>query len=619
MRYRAEIDGLRAIAVLPVIFFHAGLDGFSGGFVGVDVFFVISGYLITTIIISEMRNGTFSLLSFYERRARRILPPLFFVMLVCLPFAWLWLSPRDLMDFGQSLVAVSTFSSNVLFWFESGYFEAAAEMKPLLHTWSLAVEEQFYLLFPLLLMLLRVRGRETTVRVLFALLFCSLLVSHFSANVSQDSRVVTANFFLLPTRCWELLIGVLVAFHLDRHEHPISHAVNQIFSLAGLGLVGFSVVCFDQSTPFPSFNALFPTVGTMFLIITAVPGTFAHRLLSQKALVGLGLISYSAYLWHLPLIVFARHKWLGVTSVGLIASLCMLSVFLAWLSWRFVERPFRDSSRVASNTAWRFVITGTLFFVCVGLLLHFSKGVRSRLDYQRDPHTLEASPSREECHTAKSPCEYFASPVRYATFGDSHVAEISYVLASELRAFGIGVQQNSYSACKPNLSDKGSYCNQWTHDTIERIVTDSEIEAVIVSYRLRSYLAEPGSRDTVWLDLLKILDAFVLGGKSVFFVVQPPELPQPIERIILNGGQRRGEIVGWSRREWIESISFMRNRVNEISDEVVVVDPIDWFCDEEQCYGSDSGGYFFVDDNHLSLYGAAVVVENGQMLPQAEN
>ena len=147
MKYRAEIDGLRALAVFPVIFFHAGFELFNGGFVGVDVFFVISGYLITTILIEDIENKRFSIVYFYERRARRILPALFLVMLSCIPFAWFWLTPNDLKDFGESLIAVSTFSSNFLFWLESGYFEATAELKPLLHTWSLAVEEQYYIIF----------------------------------------------------------------------------------------------------------------------------------------------------------------------------------------------------------------------------------------------------------------------------------------------------------------------------------------------------------------------------------------------------------------------------------------------------------------------------------------
>ena len=198
MYYRREIDGLRAVAVLPVILFHAGFELFSGGFVGVDVFFVISGYLITTIIINEMDDGKFSLLNFYERRARRILPALFFVVLCCIPFAWFLLLPSDMKDFSQSLVAVSTFSSNILFWRESGYFDTAAELKPLLHTWSLAVEEQFYILFPLFLMAAWRFGKRAIVWTLIASFAISLAVAHWGAyNKPGDA------FFLLPTRAWE--------------------------------------------------------------------------------------------------------------------------------------------------------------------------------------------------------------------------------------------------------------------------------------------------------------------------------------------------------------------------------------------------------------------------------
>ena len=214
MKYRAEIDGLRALAVLPVILFHAGFEWFSGGFVGVDVFFVISGYLITTIIISEMAEGKFSIINFYERRARRILPALFFVMLACLPFAWLWLAPSDLRDFGQSLVAVSTFSSNILFWWESGYFDTAAELKPLLHTWSLAVEEQFYILFPLFLMLTWRLGIKTILILLSIVFLISLGVAVWGTQYATHPKIISGAFFLLPTRGWELLIGVFAAFYI---------------------------------------------------------------------------------------------------------------------------------------------------------------------------------------------------------------------------------------------------------------------------------------------------------------------------------------------------------------------------------------------------------------------
>ncbi len=207
MKYRAEIDGLRALAVLPVILFHAGFEWFSGGFIGVDVFFVISGYLITSMIIAEMNEGNFSIVNFYERRARRILPALFFVMFLCLPFAWLWLTPNYLKDFGQSLVAVSTFSSNILFWLEDGYFDPVSELKPLLHTWSLAIEEQYYILFPIFLILTWRFGIKWILILLSLIFLVSLSITQWGSD-----NAPSAAFYLLPTRGWELLLGVFSAF-----------------------------------------------------------------------------------------------------------------------------------------------------------------------------------------------------------------------------------------------------------------------------------------------------------------------------------------------------------------------------------------------------------------------
>lgn len=214
MDYRREIDGLRALAVLPVILFHAGFRTFSGGFVGVDVFFVISGYLITTIILAELEQGKFSIINFYERRARRILPALFLVMFACLPFAWLWLLPQDMDSFSQSLIAVSVFASNILFWKTSGYFDTAAELKPLLHTWSLAVEEQYYLFFPLFLMLAWRLSR----RWILPLLGVSFVASLTAAQWNSAAKPMAA-FFLLPTRGWELLIGAFVAFFFSKYSN----------------------------------------------------------------------------------------------------------------------------------------------------------------------------------------------------------------------------------------------------------------------------------------------------------------------------------------------------------------------------------------------------------------
>jgi peptidoglycan/LPS O-acetylase OafA/YrhL len=369
MKYRAEIDGLRALAVLPVILFHAGFDVFGGGFVGVDVFFVISGYLITTIIISEMAEGKFSIVNFYERRARRILPALFFVMAACLPFAWFWFTPNELKAFGQSLVAVSTFSSNFLFWSESGYFNTASELKPLLHTWSLAVEEQYYILFPIFLILTWKFGLKWVLAILSIAFLISLGAAQYGAHNSPS-----AAFFLLPARGWELLVGVFVAFYLKYNTHIKSHFLNQMLSLLGFGMILYSIIVFDKTTPFPGLYALIPTIGTGLLILFAVPKTLIHRLLSIKLIVGIGLISYSAYLWHQPLLAFARHRLIGEVSESLLIALCITSLLLAWFSWLFVEAPFRQKTKVTRQSIFKLSITFILSFSLAGIWLHYSNG-----------------------------------------------------------------------------------------------------------------------------------------------------------------------------------------------------------------------------------------------------
>ncbi len=369
MKHRAEIDGLRTLAILPVIFFHAGFEFFKGGFVGVDIFFVISGYLITTIIISEMTEDKFSIVNFYERRARRILPALFFMMAACLPFAWLWLLPSDLKDFGQSLVTVSTFSSNILFWTEGGYFGTAAELKPLIHTWSLAVEEQYYILFPIFLMLTWKLGIKWILILLSIVFLISLGVAQWGAYNSPFGA-----FFLLPTRGWEILVGVFAAFYLNYNTHLKSHTVNQVLSLLGFGMIVYSIIAFSETTPFPSLYALIPTIGTGLLILCAVPKTYVHKLLSIKFIVGIGLISYSTYLWHQPLLAFTKHRVLGEPSDLNLIILCAASLVIGWFSWKFVEMPFRSKTKFSRRSIFRFALIFTLFFSVAGIWLHNNDG-----------------------------------------------------------------------------------------------------------------------------------------------------------------------------------------------------------------------------------------------------
>jgi peptidoglycan/LPS O-acetylase OafA/YrhL len=356
MRYRPEIDGLRAIAVIPVILFHAGFQLFSGGFVGVDVFFVISGYLITTIILAELETGQFSLLKFYERRARRILPALYLVLALCLPFAWLWLMPSDAKEFSSSAMAVLVFASNIFFWRSSDYFGAASELKPLIHTWSLGVEEQFYVLFPIFLMFAWRLGRKRIVALLTILALLSVALAVYGVG-----RKPVATFFLLPTRGWELAMGSLIAFYLEGKERDrFPPALNQMLSFVGFGLIVVAALTFSKETPFPGIYALIPTVGAGLIIMCALPDTFVGRLLMSRLLVGVGLVSYSAYLWHQPLLSFARHRSLTELDEMVLAGIIVLTFGLAYMTWRYVETPFRRGNLVPQKLLWRFSLASAV-------------------------------------------------------------------------------------------------------------------------------------------------------------------------------------------------------------------------------------------------------------------
>ena len=373
IKYRPEIDGLRCVAVLPVILFHAGIGLFSGGYVGVDVFFVISGFLITGIIARELEQGDFSVINFYERRARRILPALFFVLGITTVAAVCILLPYELANYGKNQVGVILFVSNVLLWMDVNYFAGAAELNPLLHTWSLAVEEQFYIIFPLVLVILW-RWRMAAVWTALVLgLIGSLMLADILSTRSQ-----AANFYLLPTRAWELLIGALLALWVRRYKQP-SGLVAEGLGLVGLAAIMLSVIIFDKATPFPSIYALLPVLGTAAVIVGATSTTLAGRILSLRPVVWIGLISYSAYLWHQPVFAFARTLNSTETPAAwLMLILGLVSLGLAWITWAFVEHPFRRRGRFSRRQifSWSCLTGGML--ACVGLALFQFQGLPQR-------------------------------------------------------------------------------------------------------------------------------------------------------------------------------------------------------------------------------------------------
>ena len=386
MEYRREIDGLRAIAVLPVILFHGGFQAFAGGYVGVDVFFVISGYLITLIILGELAEGHFSLVRFYERRVRRILPALFFMMLCCLPFAWAWMVPQQFHDFARAIIAVVFFFSNILFWRTTGYFEPQADENPLLHTWSLAIEEQFYIVFPVFLLLFWRFGRKPLVVAGIAATAASLLLAEWGWRTHPE-----ANFYLLPTRAWEFGVGALCAFALHRRERRD----NKLLAALGLGLIVIAVFAFDGTTPFPSLWAALPVGGAALVILYGSTTGVAGRILAAPALVGIGLISYSAYLWHQPLFAFARIRSMSYPSPSLMLGLGAASLVLAYLTWRYVELPFRRKPALPA-----FASPGRIFSVSLAAAACFvAFGLFGVLSDGRQHLWISQNPERAAVYT----------------------------------------------------------------------------------------------------------------------------------------------------------------------------------------------------------------------------
>lgn len=371
-KYRAEIDGLRAISVLGVIFYHANL-GFPGGYIGVDVFFVISGFLISGIIMKEIDEKSFTLQSFWIRRIRRILPAVTFLVFTVFVLGILILDPISLESLGKSAVAQALMLANVFFMKSAGYFSEAAELKPLLHTWSLAVEEQFYIFFPLILILLA-RFKQ---RVLPATLFILFTLSFF-LSVFALMKYPSATFYLLPTRAWELLAGSLLAILITKIR--ITGRFAELLSIVGIALILLPMFAYSVDTTFPGIAALPPVLGAVLFILSNSwnNNTVVGRLLSTKLIVFIGMISYSLYLWHWPLLSFAHHVFIELTMIHIFFILFFIFIF-ATLSWKYIETPFRNKNRLKTKTSV-FVFGGILSvsIMMIGFTLFKLDGISSR-------------------------------------------------------------------------------------------------------------------------------------------------------------------------------------------------------------------------------------------------
>lgn len=656
MNYRREIDGLRAVAVLPVIFFHAGFELFAGGYVGVDVFFVISGYLITTIILGEQAQGRFSLAGFYERRARRILPALIFMVLGVVPFAWWWLPPESLEQFSESVIAVSVFLSNFFFWDEIGYFDTAAELKPLLHTWSLAVEEQYYLLAPLLMLLLWPLGYRWLALGLALVAMASFLLAEWW--VLRDPA---GAFFLLPARAWELMAGALVAVYLWRRQPPALEwpRLRALMGGAGLVLIAVAVFMLDAQTPFPGRYALLPVGGTVLVILFCSPRDLFGWLLGTRLLVGLGLVSYSAYLWHQPLFALSRMRTVEAPPDTTMWFLILLTFVLATLSWRVVERPFRDRSATSRKTIVYSALGATLLCIVVGAVGKETDGAPQRLSgFDRMLHEVsgEGNPTGGVCSSFDLgpglpldecvPAGDFDA--RLLIIGDSHTNALSYVFMQQQDEIDIGVTQLSHSACMsvPGTSRSGrtDECAHHTNMVDEYIRSESRDDFIMLASRWtlnfegtrfdnREGGVEYGDEGAAWpigetpasdqerkAALARALDRqiheYLALGKQVILMYPIPEAGWHVPYRMMRKAEEH-----FPDRFASTSYTVFRQRnadtirlFDNIEDHsgLIRFRPHEVLCDTylpERCVTQLDGVSLYKDEHHLSRAGAALVAE----------
>lgn len=635
LAYRRDIDGLRAVAVLAVVLFHFGVPGVTGGFVGVNVFFVISGFLITSIIWRERQAGRFSFVGFWARRARRILPALFVMMAATLAVGWFLLAPKDYEELGRSAHYQVIFTSNLLFSRQHGYFDAASDIKPLLHTWSLAVEEQFYILFPLLLALLSSRLKHWRLA-----LFAVLLVS-FGMSVWAVSHQPQKAFYLLHMRAWELLAGAMLAV-MPKVEWRASPPLAQAVSLASLALILAAIFGFDRHTPFPGAAALLPVLGVVGLIwANGQQATWVGRLLSSRLMVGLGLISYSWYLWHWPVFVYANYAAVDGLSVAELAGLMLLSLVLGYLSWRFVETPFREKRLLAGRKAiLAGAAAGILCLGLTGLALREADGVPWRLSEQalRYAQAKKWSPELTACLADKNTpderlfCHFGpqSHSVSALVWGDSHATALIPALKDAAKRHDISLVQASFAGCVP--LDGLENITQCAHfnQRVEQALAEQSFSDVVLAARWSLYLygqisgdkehalKDPGTGKYVRAvaeqrfeqGLRERIQGLRAAGHHVWLIKEAPLqeiiVPYRLSRLAMMHRPVDGE--GLPVAEHEKRQAFITRLFDELAaadSGVTVLDPAPLLCGADGlCRVELDGRALYTDDNHLSDVGA---------------
>ncbi len=630
--HRRDIDGLRAVAILPVLLFHAHIPGVGGGFVGVDVFFVISGYLITGILLKDIARDRFSILRFYERRVRRIFPALMAMLAVVAAVSYARLLPQELRPLARSLIAATLFVSNIFFYRQVGYFNGASELKPLLHTWSLAVEEQFYIFFPLYLWAaFKKLSRPAVVKLTTALALASLALATWAAWKSPK-----AAFFLAPHRANELLIGALLA--LDAVPVPSRQRSRDLLSLAGLALIVGAVVGYSDATPFPGLTALLPCVGAGAIIHAGKDGrSLVGRWLGTRPMVFIGLISYSLYLWHWPILALARTCLMRPLTGLEVAGALGAAFLLAVLSWRFVERPFRGPDAVAGRRGI-FALAGLAMLGCLAFGRLGYSGAARRFD--RATLAAVTEPEDFDClGRATSPeanvCPIGAPAAAHPTFavwGDSH-ARVFYRHLDKLAAargeaglfFGsngcaplLGVRLVESEAA-PGFSND---CAAQNRNAFAAITGDPGIREVVLVARWPYYLwgtgfgadrfhrtaiLDPGgarlSRPQIAERAVRTVQALLAAGKTVYLVETVPELTVDALAVCGRALLFHRSLAGFDQpRQPVEDRAApLRAIADRLASEpgFHFVTTHDLFCDAADCRFQRDGRPLYVDNNHV--------------------
>ena len=659
--YRPEIDGLRALAVVPVILFHAGIPGFAGGYVGVDVFFVISGYLITSVILADLAAERFTFLDFYERRARRILPALLVVMLATVPFAWMWLDPHALSEFGKSLGAAAVFVSNLLFLRDTNYFGQAAELKPLLHTWSLGVEEQFYLLFPLGLVLVWRRWRAATGLCLAAAGLLSLCLSGY-----LTWRASPVGFYLLPSRGWELLVGAAIA-----HRHATAPASSLAPTGSALTAVGLVAILWAVS-PYvgletgPFSRSVVATLGACLVVWCGATPGLAYRLLSHAVPVRVGAMSYSLYLIHQPVLAMARALEVNRISTRTYLILALACCVAAALLWRVVEQPFRRAERIASRWLWRSVTIGAGLAVLIGASCYVTGGWPGRFSAQDirvlqvktfksvDRFALNGVPCANRLPSDGCRLGYPGAEPSWALVGDSHAAALAPALDERLQGSQLAGQQLTRFSCLyvgdavlvSNNPVKQQACHLWTTEVHARILSPTVRDVVVAGRYVNTFEGVAfdngeGGRESTGQGIGRVLDdrrsvaaifqraitELLAAGKRVHLVYPIPEVgwDVPIRLFKLHALWHRDDPVTTSYAVFLRRTQGVRDLFDALGDldGLSRVRPETWLCDSTlagRCVTALDDQVLYFDDDHPSYAGAVRVIDHLSLrLPTASS